>query len=129
MGQLAAVNFAIPMAFGIFDVQDPRRHAAATGCMPRAPDAIAHMGVGIVVDPGRAKVADKLNKLLDLLVAAGQVEGDFGDIVDRMIGDAIDLQIVFGQALLALFVVFGGVQFALVDNTHRPFDVELLQEL
>ena len=85
--QLAAVDLPVPVALGGGDIQHPRRCAATTDRMPRTPDAVAHMGIGIIVDPGRTEVADELDKLLDLLIAARQVERDL-----RQLPELLDLR-------------------------------------
>ena len=86
-----------------------RRRAANRGAAA-APDAVAHVGVGGVVDPGLAQVAEVLLVLLDLLVAAGQVQRDLRHVVHAGVADVPDRDAGVGVALLDLQEAFGGAQ-------------------
>src|ERR1700691_5486979 len=54
---------------------------AADGGSAAAPNAVAHVSIGGVVDAGLAQVANVLLVFLDLLIAAGQIEGDLRHVV------------------------------------------------
>src|ERR1039458_419591 len=60
---------------------------AADGGAPTAPDAVAHVGVGGVVDPRLAQIADVLFVLLHFLIAARQIERHLGHVVNAGIAD------------------------------------------
>ena len=129
MGQRALVGLVTPAPGCVFDVEGARAHAAAAGGSPAAPDTITHVGIGVVADPGGADIADELAKLFDPLVAAGQVEGDFRDVVDPTIRDAVDLDAVGCEAVNEALVVLERLQGRIFDPEHDPLDAELLEEL
>ena len=75
-----------------------------------APDAVAHVRVGGVVDAGLAQVAKILLVLLDLLVAPGQVQRDLRHVVHAGVADVPHRDAGVGIALLDLQEAFGGAQ-------------------
>src|SRR5580698_9169503 len=83
---------------------------AADGGSAATPDAVAHVGVGGVVDAGVAKVTNVLLVLLDLLVAAGQIERDLRHVVHAGVADVPDRDACIRIALLDLQEAFRGPQ-------------------
>ena len=98
LGELAAVgqrrfeDLAGPVALGRFQPEGARRRAAAGRFALGTPDAVAHVGVGRVEDPGLGQIAQVLLVLLDLLVAARQVQRDLRHVVDVRVADVRDFQ-------------------------------------
>src|ERR1700677_2394703 len=84
------------------------RHVEFPGCgatdsrSTAAPYAVAHMGVGGVVNAGLAQVANVLFVFLDLLVAAGKIECDLRHIVHAYVADVPDRDPGIRIALLDL---------------------------
>ena len=117
LGEVAAVGkrllpgLAVPNALfvGAGHIELAGRRAADVGASA-APDAVAHVGVGGVVDAGLAEVADVLLVLFDLLVAARQIEGDLGHVVDAGVADVPHGDAGVGVALLDLLEALGGAQ-------------------
>ena len=98
LGELAAVtqrrleHLAGPVPLGRLQPERARRRAASGRLALGAPDAVPHVRVGRVVDPGSGEVAQVLLVLLDLGIAAGEVQGDLGHVVDVRISDVGGLQ-------------------------------------
>src|SRR4029078_8667927 len=89
-GRLEAL--AVPEAFGRVRPERARRGAAPRRLLLRAPDAVAHVGVGRVEDPRLGEVPEVLLVLLDLLVAPRKVQGHLGHVVDAHVADVGDLE-------------------------------------
>ena len=77
--------------------------------------------------PGLAEVAEVLLVLLDLLVAAGQVERDLRHVVDAGVADVPDRDAGVGVALLDLHEALGRAQFRRRADAH-VLGAELLEE-
>src|SRR5205807_5435019 len=103
MGKRSFEGHAVPDALlvGAVEVELAGGGAADSGAAA-APDAVAHVGVGGVVDAGLAEIAKVLLVLFDLLIAAGKVQGDLRHVVDAGIADVPDRDAGFGVALLDL---------------------------
>ena len=71
VGQLTLVSFIAPAPSSFFYVEGARAHAAAAGSVPATPDAVAHVGIGMVTYSCGTDIADKLAQFFDLLIAAG----------------------------------------------------------
>src|SRR5579862_9792962 len=65
-----------PTSFGRGQIEGAGARATASSFRRRAPDAVAHVRVGGVVDPRLAKIAQKILVQLNFLVAAREVERD-----------------------------------------------------
>ena len=111
------------------NVEDASHHAAAPGRVPGAPDAVAHMGVGVVVDAGFTQGPDESAELFDLLIPPWQIEGDLRNVVDCVVGNAVNLDTVGSKAVFETAVEIGVVIRCLDSRDHRPLDAELLQVL
>src|SRR5262249_12120861 len=70
VGQFALVGLLVPVALRAREVQSSRLDAPSTPGGTGAPDAVGHVGIGVVADPGRPQVAEEGAELCDLLVAA-----------------------------------------------------------
>ena len=98
MGEVTFIDGAGPVAFGIFDVEHAGVHTTAAWHMPCAPDAVAHVGVGVVFDAGRAQIANELFEFFDFGVTTRQIEGHFGGIVHAEVGNTVDFEPVVPKA-------------------------------
>ena len=139
LGELAAVGQGQPVApaapgagLGAVQVEAAGRGAAAGGLALRAPDAVAHVGVGRVRDAGAAEVPDVALVLLDLGVAAGQPEDDGVLVVDVAVAEAVDLDAGLAEEVAAAGVVVvarvGGVGPADdVLHAHAAHEVQVLR--
>jgi len=122
--------FAVPVAdLRLGEVKGARLDAAAHRAAAGGPDAVAHVGVGGVVDARLAHGADVVQVLGDLGVAAGEVECDLFHVVQRVAGEAIDAQAEGLEALAQPHVGVVGVVLVPVEARHHPLDAELLDEL
>ena len=92
-----------------------------------APDAVAHVRVGGVVDAGLAQVAQVLLVLLDLLVAPGQIERHLRHVVDAGVADVPHRDAGIRVALLDLQEAFGGAQVGRGGHAH-VFSADLLEK-
>ena len=100
---------------------------AADGGAPAAPDAVAHVRVGGVVDPRLAQIADVLLVLLHLLIAARQIERHLGHVVDAGVADVPHGDAGVGVALLDLHEALGGTQVGSRADTD-VFRADLLEK-
>src|SRR4029453_2727229 len=73
VGERSFENLAVPRAFGGRLIERPGRGAAPRRPTLGGPDAVAHVGVGRVEDPGLREVPEVLLVFLDLPVAAREV--------------------------------------------------------
>src|SRR5262249_41356115 len=93
MGERRFKDLVVPVAFVSFlQVEGASRRAATRGLRRCAPDAIAHVGVGGVEDAGLGQVAKIGFVLLDLLVAAWQIQSHFRHVVNVAVSDVPNLQ-------------------------------------
>src|SRR5262245_47652884 len=97
LAELAAVSerafkdFPAPIPFRIFiHVEGARRRPAASGLPCAAPYAVAHVRVGGVENAGLGQVPQKGLVLLDLLIAAWQVQCHFRHVVDVAVANVPD---------------------------------------
>src|ERR1019366_5760047 len=100
---------------------------AADGGAPTAPDAVAHVGVGGVVDPRLAQIANVLLVLLHFLIAARQIERHLGHVVNAGIADVPHGDAGIGVALLDLQEALGGAQVRSGADTG-VFGADLLEK-
>ena len=130
MAQRLAEGVAHPVALmGRAQVQAARRRAAAHGTAHfAAPDAVAHVGVGGVMDARLAQVGDVLEVLVDHAVSVFQAQRDVGHVVQLVAGQAVDLQTMLAQRVADGLVAGGGVLGHLVRADHHPLDAHLLQK-
>ena len=93
LGELAAVSqrrlegLAIPRALGGLEAEGAGSRTAARRFPLRAPDAVSHVRVGRVKDPGPGQVAQVLLVFFDFLIATGQVECDLRHVMDVGVAD------------------------------------------
>ena len=126
MGEITFVDGAGPVALGVFDVEHAGTHATAAWHMAGAPDAVTHVGVGIVFDASGAEIANESFEFFDFGVTTRQIEGHLGGIVHAEVGNTVDFEPVVPKAFDQPFVKIKGVQFGVVDAHHGPFNAELL---
>ena len=129
VGEFAGEGHVTPTPDGVFDVKHPRVHTAATGGAPGRPDAVAHVGIGVVHDARRADVADKSLKFLDLGVATGEIERDLRHIMHTHVGDTVDLQAEVAKTLDQALIKINRMLLLVADADHGPLDAELLKKL
>src|SRR5205823_8373885 len=80
--------------------------SAASGFTRAAPDSVSHVGVRGVEDAGFGQVSQIVLIVLDLLVAARQVQRHFRHIVDVAVADVPDFQFGRFHPLFELNEVF-----------------------
>ncbi len=96
--ELAAVrkrrfeHLARPVALGRLHPEGARRRPATRGLARRAPDAVAHVRVGGVVNARGGQVPEVILVLLDFLVSAGKIQRHFRHVVDVTVADVPDLE-------------------------------------
>src|SRR6516162_4983041 len=100
MRQRQLEGFSVPRALGSLHAKSAGSRLAARRFPLRTPDAVAHVRVGRVKDPGLGEVAQVLLVLLDFLIAAGQVERYLGHVMDVGVADVRDAQSGGFDALL-----------------------------
>src|SRR3989442_4224810 len=79
----------------LFHVESARRRSTAGGFTRAAPDTVSRVSVGGVEDAGFGQVPQIVLVLLDLLVAARQVQRHFRHVVNVAVADVPDFQ--FGR--------------------------------
>src|SRR5262245_5101803 len=130
-GELAAVRqrrlegLAVPRTPGGLEAEGAGRRVTARTFPRRAPDAVAHVRVGRVKDPGPGQVAQVLLVFRDFLIATGQVEGDLGHVMDAGVADVRDFQTA---GLDALLVPYEGLVGAAAGRNADIFDTQLFGE-
>src|SRR5262249_18729216 len=106
LGKLAAVSqrrlegLAIPRARGGLLAEGAGSRAPARRFPLRAPDAVSHVGVSRVKDPGLGQVTQVLLVFFDFLLATREVEGDLGHVMDAGVADVRDFKTGSLDALL-----------------------------
>src|SRR5262249_54856182 len=96
-----------------------------------SPDAVAHVSVSAVRNAGFAQVADVVQVLFDLLVAAREIEGDLRHVVKaaarpRTAADVVDLEAAGFPFLPQRDEAFGGGVFR-SGGEADPSDPQLLE--
>ena len=104
---------------GARHVELPAGRSANRGAAA-VPDAVAHVSVGRVVDPCFPQVAEILLVLVDLLVAAGQIQRDLRHVVDTGVADVPHRNPRVGVTLLDLHEALGRAQ------VRRRADADIL---
>src|SRR5439155_21731315 len=131
LGELAAVSqrrvegLAIPRALGGLQAEGASSRAAARRFPLRAPDAVSHVRVGRVRDPGPGQVAQVLLVFFDFLVATGQVECDLRHVMDVGVADVRDFKT---GGLDALLVTREGLVGTATGRDADKLDTQLFGE-
>ena len=129
MSKRAFEDLSHPVSLWILaQVERPCRRTASSGFAVAAPDAVAHVRVGRVKDAGPGQVAQIALVLLDLLVAARQVQRHFGHVVNIAVADVPHLQPGSFHPLLQADEVLRCCSLAPARDAH-VLDAELLREL
>src|SRR6202043_2829506 len=91
--QRALELLAAPMPCRGGGVEQARRSATASEVAARgAPDAVPHVRIRRVMNPGPAQIAEEVLVVFDLLVAAGEVERDLLHVMDFGVADVPHFQ-------------------------------------
>ena len=117
----------LPAPFGLSDRTSRARSRARTGHPAARPDAVAHVRVGGVADAGLPEVAEVCSVLLDLLIAAREVQRDLGHVVHARVADVPHGDPGVRVALLDLHEALGGPEIRRRADAHIP-GTELLEE-
>ena len=131
MGEGHAKLATMPVPhFGLAQIKGTAHSTAWSLFAGRAPDPVAHMGVGGVGNTGLAQVADMLLVFFDLGIAARQVERDRIDVVYIGIAKTVDLKASGLEHFATAGVIFVtrflgiGPQHGMADAQHaRKFQV------
>src|SRR5207253_5710271 len=131
LGELAVVSqrrlegLAIPRALGGLEAEGAGGRTAARRFPLRAPDAVSHVRVGRVKDPGPGQVAQVLLVFFDFLIATREVECDLGHVMDASVADVRDFK-TGGQG--ALFVTGEGLVGTATGRDADILDAQLSGE-
>src|SRR5262249_50753073 len=131
LGERAAVRQrrlegrAIPRALGGLQAEGAGSRAAARRFPLRAPDAVSHVRVGRVKDPGPGQVAQVLLVFFDFLIATREVERDLGHVMDVGVADVRDHKT---GGLDALLVTREGLVGTATGRDADILDAQLLGE-
>ena len=105
----------------------PAQGAANLCAGPAAPDPVAHVRVGGVLDARLGEVPQVVFVIFDFLVAPRQVQRDFRHVVDAQVKDVPHGDAALRVALLDLHEALGGAHVRWRNDADEP-DAELFQK-
>ena len=110
-------------------MESPGGGAAANLFLSRTPDAVAHMGIGGIMDSRRAQITDILQVFLDFLIAPGQIQRDLGHVVAAVVSQAVDSSVHGFQNARGARYISPLYDLRVTYAGHNPFNTQLLDEL